>query len=71
MRIFPTHISAIGTLLVPIVGVGSSSLLLGEPFGWREAVALVLVVGAVALVRIQPLPRPAARGVRAAAAPSD
>jgi len=54
VRIFPTHISAIGSLLVPIVGVASSSLLLGEPFGWREMTALVLVVGAVALVLVQP-----------------
>lgn len=54
VRIFPTHISAIGSLLVPIVGVTSSSLFLGEPFGWREVAALVLVVGAVALVMIQP-----------------
>jgi drug/metabolite transporter (DMT)-like permease len=53
VRIFPTHISAIGSLLVPIVGVASSSLFLGEPFGWREAAALVLVVGAVALVLLQ------------------
>jgi drug/metabolite transporter (DMT)-like permease len=57
VRIFPTHISAIGSLLVPIVGVTSSSLLLSEPFGWREMAALVLVVGAVALVMIQPPPR--------------
>jgi drug/metabolite transporter (DMT)-like permease len=54
VRIFPTHISAIGSLLVPIVGIASSSLFLGEPFGWREVAALVLVVGAVALVLIQP-----------------
>ncbi len=67
VRIFPTHISAIGSLLVPIVGVISSSLFLGEPFGWREMSALVLVVGAVALVMIQPPERPAA-GVPAAAA---
>lgn len=60
VRIFPTHISAIGSLLVPIVGVASSSLFLGEPFGWREIAALVLVVGAVALVMIQPPERPAA-----------
>jgi len=54
VRIFPTHISAIGTLLVPIVGLASSSLFLDEPFGWREVSALVLVLGAVALVLIQP-----------------
>jgi drug/metabolite transporter (DMT)-like permease len=68
VRIFPTHISAIGSLLVPIVGVTSSSLLLGEPFGWREVAALVLVVGAVALVMIQPPERPAARAAPAGAA---
>ena len=62
VRIFPTHISAIGSLLVPIVGVASSSLLLGEPFGWREMAALALVVGAVALALIQPPERaPAAK----------
>jgi drug/metabolite transporter (DMT)-like permease len=66
VRIFPTHISAIGSLLVPIVGVTSSSLLLGEPFGWREMAALVLVVGAVALVMIQS-PEPAARTAPAGA----
>jgi drug/metabolite transporter (DMT)-like permease len=68
VRIFPTHISAIGSLLVPIVGVTSSSLLLGEPFGWREAAALVLVVGAVALVMLQPPEQPAPRAAPAGAA---
>jgi drug/metabolite transporter (DMT)-like permease len=57
VQIFPTHISAIGSLLVPIVGVASASLFLGEPFGWRELAALLLVVGAVALVLLQPAPR--------------
>jgi drug/metabolite transporter (DMT)-like permease len=67
VRIFPTHISAIGSLLVPIVGVTSSSLLLGEPFGWREMAALVLVVGAVALVMIQPPERAESGAVPAGA----
>lgn len=65
VRIFPTHISAIGSLLVPIVGIASSSLLLGEPFGWREMAALVLVVGAVALVLIQPTERARAESTAA------
>jgi drug/metabolite transporter (DMT)-like permease len=72
VRIFPTQVSAIGSLMVPIVGVTSASLFLGEPFGWREIVALVLVVGAVALVVFQPAeaaeaspaPRPAAAPAR-------
>ena len=70
VRIFPTHISAIGSLLVPIVGVTSSSLFLGEPFGWREMAALVLVVGAVALVMIQPPERPATAAASAGTAPA-
>jgi drug/metabolite transporter (DMT)-like permease len=69
VRIFPTHISAIGSLLVPIVGVASSSILLGEPFGWREVAALLLVVGAVALVMIQPPERAPANGAAAKAGP--
>lgn len=56
VRIFPTHISAISSLSVPVVGVVSSAILLGEPFGWREVAALALVVGAVALVLFQPQP---------------
>lgn len=70
VRIFPTHISGIGSLLVPIVGVTSSSLFLGEPFGWREMAALVLVVGAVALVMFQPPERPAAAAASAGTAPA-
>jgi drug/metabolite transporter (DMT)-like permease len=56
VRIFPTHVTAISSLSVPIVGVVSTSAFLGEPFGWREITALVLVVGAVALVLLQPQP---------------
>jgi drug/metabolite transporter (DMT)-like permease len=69
VRIFPTHISAIGSLLVPIVGVASSSLFLGEPFGWREVAALVLVVGAVALVLMQPPERAPANAAPAKTGP--
>ena len=60
VKIFPASISAIGTLLVPIVGVTSGILVLGEPFGWREGVALSLIVGAVALVLIVPKGDPVA-----------
>jgi drug/metabolite transporter (DMT)-like permease len=54
VAVFPASVAAIGSLLVPIVGVVSAALWIGEPLGWRESVALVLVVGAVALVMIQP-----------------
>ena len=70
VKIFPTHVSAIGSLLVPIVGVTSSSLFLGEPFGWREMAALVLVVSAVALVLIQPPARAPANAATPIGAPA-
>ena len=70
VKIFPTHVSAIGSLLVPIVGVTSSSLFLGEPFGWREMAALILVVSAVALVLIQPPERAPANAATPIGAPA-
>ena len=41
---------AIGTLGIPIVGLFGSALLLGEPVGSAELVALVLVVGGLAIL---------------------
>lgn len=38
-----------GTLLVPVVGVAGGALILDEPFGWREAVALGGTMAGVAL----------------------
>jgi drug/metabolite transporter (DMT)-like permease len=56
VRIFPAQVSAIGSLMVPIVGAVTATWTLGEPFGWREIAALGLVVGAVALVLLRPQP---------------
>jgi len=47
---FPATIAAIGALVIPVIGMMSSALLLGEPLGWREFAALGLVLSAVALV---------------------
>lgn len=47
LRRLPPAVASIGTLLVPLIGVISASLMLGEPLGWREAVAMVLVLGGV------------------------
>ena len=54
VHLFPASIAAIGTLMVPVVGVYSSSLLLSEPVGWREIFALVLICSALALVLVSP-----------------
>jgi drug/metabolite transporter (DMT)-like permease len=61
VRLFPAAIAAIGTLAIPIVGVLSSGLLLGEPVGPRELAALALVCAALAVVLVLP-------GLRAAKA---
>lgn len=67
IRIFPASVAAIGTLLVPVIATAAGSIFLGEPFGWREAVALVSIVGGVALVMLVPERAPAAAEETAAA----
>jgi drug/metabolite transporter (DMT)-like permease len=49
LRLLPAGTAAIGSLLVPVIGVFSSGLVLGEPLGPRQLVALVLTLGGVAL----------------------
>jgi drug/metabolite transporter (DMT)-like permease len=60
----PAPVAAIGTLTIPVVGVVSAILLLGEPALVQKFVALALVVGGVALILIVP-------GLRARRARSD
>ncbi len=62
VRLFPAAIAALGTLAIPMVGVVSSAIILGEPLGVREIVALVLVCSGLATVLIFPGLR---RGLRA------
>ena len=50
----PAPVAAIGTLMIPVVGVVSAILLLGEPPAVQKFVALALVVSAVAMVLIVP-----------------
>lgn len=49
LRRLPASLASLGTLITPIVGVASAALFLGEPFGWREAVALGLTLSGVGL----------------------
>ena len=53
----PTAVAAISTLAIPIVGVYSSALLLGEQVGMREWLALALVVAALGIVLALPAAR--------------
>ena len=50
VHLLPASIAAIGTLMVPVVGVYSSYIILGEVVGLTEIAALVLVVLALTLV---------------------
>jgi drug/metabolite transporter (DMT)-like permease len=52
LRIMPSAVASISTLAIPVVGVFSSGLLLGEPIGWRELTALALVLVALFLVLV-------------------
>jgi drug/metabolite transporter (DMT)-like permease len=45
----PAATAAMGTLIVPIIGVIAAAMLLGEPLGLREVVAAALTLGGVAL----------------------
>ncbi|MEW6644123.1 MAG: DMT family transporter [Pseudomonadota bacterium] len=49
LRRLPASIAAIGTLLVPVIGVVASAVMLGEPLGLGQITALAMTVGGVAL----------------------
>jgi drug/metabolite transporter (DMT)-like permease len=50
VSIFPAGIAAIGTIAVPVLGALSGVLVLGEPYGWRQLVALLAVTVSLSLV---------------------
>ena len=54
VRLFPAAIAAIGTLAVPIIGVYSSAIILGEPVGWTEFLAMALICSALVSVLVIP-----------------
>jgi drug/metabolite transporter (DMT)-like permease len=49
LRRLPASTATIGVLLAPVVGVFSSAVLLGDPLGARQIVALAMTVGGIAL----------------------
>lgn len=50
VRVLPAGISGLSTLMIPVVGVFSSMLMLGEEPRWPEFAALVLVATALGLI---------------------
>ena len=51
--LLPASVASIGILAVPVVGVFSSALILGEPIRVMEMIALVLVVTGLAIVMLR------------------
>ena len=60
VRALPIEIASVAVLGVPVVGIASSALMLGEPVGWLELIALGLVLAAIS--RVVPMPRLPRRG---------
>ena len=54
ISLFPANVSALGTLMIPIVGVISGYLMLDEPIGPRELSAVILICSALALTLFKP-----------------
>ncbi len=52
--LLPASVAAIGTLAIPVIGVYSSHLVLGEPVSMAEVLALLLVLSALVLVLLVP-----------------
>jgi drug/metabolite transporter (DMT)-like permease len=52
--LFPASVASIGTLAIPVIGVLSSAVVLGEPIGFGEIAALILVVMALSIVITRP-----------------
>ena len=50
MRVLPAGISGLSTLMIPVVGVFSSMLMLGEQPRWPEFAALALVATALGMI---------------------
>ncbi|MDO6386886.1 DMT family transporter [Uliginosibacterium sp. 31-12] len=48
----PVAVSSLSSLLTPLVGVTSGALFLGEQPGWAEALAVLLILGAVAVINL-------------------
>ena len=59
-RTLPVAVSSLSSLPVPVVGVLSGMLFLGERPGWSEFVALGLVLAALATVLFAPASKPEA-----------
>lgn len=53
MQMVPVAVSSLSSLSTPLIGVLGGVVFLGEPLGWREIVASLLIVGAVGSVSLK------------------
>jgi len=51
---FPATIAALGTLMIPVVGLLSSAVMLNEPIGTREVASLLLICLALTVTLVLP-----------------
>jgi len=49
----PVGVSSLSSLAAPLIGVISGTLLLGEPLGWQEGLAALLILSAVGCVSLR------------------
>ena len=49
VQIFPANVAALSTMSIPVIGVFSGALILGEPVTWNELAALFLVLASLGL----------------------
>ena len=54
VRLLPTHVAALSTVIIPVVAVLSGGWILGEPLGWIQYAALIATVIALGLVLLVP-----------------
>ena len=54
VTLLPASLAAVGTLMVPVIGVYSSAWILGERVGMSELLSLGLIVAALSLVLVVP-----------------
>jgi len=54
LRRLPATTAAIGTLTVPVMGIIAAAIMLGEPLGTRETLAMTLTLAGVALALRKP-----------------
>lgn len=52
--IAPVGVSSLGVMMIPVVGVFSSILIVGEKPHWQDLIALIAVVGSLATVMLPP-----------------